>query len=262
MDLRLTFNTDPHNYDKLRPTYKKEMFDDLFEYSNLNQEDKGLEIGIGTGQATLPFLEAGIDITAVELGPDLAEFSRKKFKDYSNLHIINDNFEDVELELNKYNIAYSATAFHWIPIDLGMRKIKDILVNKGTFAWFSNHPAPCLDQVDLHNDIQKVYTKYDNYFGTGTLDIWSIDQMNQDKLLDRKKKFEDYGFVDVVEKSYKSQRIFNSKDYCKLLATYSGHIALPNKVRRDFLKDIEDVILFHGNEIIISDTILMVMGKK
>jgi hypothetical protein len=54
MDKRLTFNEDPANYERYRPRYCKELFDSIIEYSRINQTKKALEIGIGTGQATLP----------------------------------------------------------------------------------------------------------------------------------------------------------------------------------------------------------------
>ena len=67
MDLRKTFNTDEYNYDKSRPAYPKNLFNDIFEYINLSENSNVLEIGIGTGQATLPFLNKGCNVTAVEL---------------------------------------------------------------------------------------------------------------------------------------------------------------------------------------------------
>lgn len=59
MDLRTTFNEDEYNYDKARPDYPKELFEDIFNYINLSESGNALEIGIGTGQATLPFLDKG-----------------------------------------------------------------------------------------------------------------------------------------------------------------------------------------------------------
>ena len=55
MDKRFTFNEDVKNYDKWRPTYCKELFNDIIQYSELNQNKKAIEVGIGTGQATVPF---------------------------------------------------------------------------------------------------------------------------------------------------------------------------------------------------------------
>ena len=65
MDLRLTFNEVSMEYDRLRPQYPKELSADLIAYSWLDSSKKAIEIGIGAGQATLPFLNTGCELTAV-----------------------------------------------------------------------------------------------------------------------------------------------------------------------------------------------------
>lgn len=116
MELKRTFNEDPSGYDKHRPEYVKGLFEDLLNYRMLDAGSRAIEVGIGTGQATRPFLETGCQVTAIELGADLAAFSRDKFAAYDNLEIINMDFESVELPGNAYDMVYSASAFHWIPL--------------------------------------------------------------------------------------------------------------------------------------------------
>lgn len=94
MDPRFKFNEDEENYDKHRPTYVKELYQDIINYSGICKDSVVLEIGIGTGQATLPFLETGCNITAVELGDKLVAYSRKKFSNYHNIEIINADFTE------------------------------------------------------------------------------------------------------------------------------------------------------------------------
>ena len=50
MDLRLTFNEVPAEYDNLRPQYTDDLFADIIQFSSLDKTKKALEIGIGTGQ--------------------------------------------------------------------------------------------------------------------------------------------------------------------------------------------------------------------
>lgn len=47
MDLRLTFNEVPAEYDRLRPLYPDMLSADLIAYSGLDATKKVLEIGIG-----------------------------------------------------------------------------------------------------------------------------------------------------------------------------------------------------------------------
>ncbi len=127
MDLRKTFNTDEYNYDRSRPDYPKELFEDIFDYVNLSKNCNVLEIGIGTGQATLPFLKQGCNVTAIELGDKPARYSKHKFSEFSNFSIINTDFIKAKLPVNFFDFIYSATAFHWIPKDSGYAKIKSLL---------------------------------------------------------------------------------------------------------------------------------------
>lgn len=85
MDKRLSFNEDVENYDKWRPAYCDELFKDILAYSQVEKGKKVIEIGIGTGQATKSFLDKGCEVTAIELGKDLAEYSKVKFQEYKKI---------------------------------------------------------------------------------------------------------------------------------------------------------------------------------
>ncbi len=60
--LETTFNTVYSEYDKWRPTYVTKLYEDIFAYKQINQSSNVLEIGIGTGQATMPILEKGCSL--------------------------------------------------------------------------------------------------------------------------------------------------------------------------------------------------------
>ena len=63
-----TFDTVAETYEKLRPGYVKALYDRVFQYSGLNESSRAVEVGIGGGQATLPVLQTGCAVTAVEPG--------------------------------------------------------------------------------------------------------------------------------------------------------------------------------------------------
>jgi SAM-dependent methyltransferase len=52
-----------------------------------------LEIGCGTGQATLPLARAGLRVHALELGPALAELARANLSRYPNVTVETVAFE-------------------------------------------------------------------------------------------------------------------------------------------------------------------------
>lgn len=263
MDLRLTFNEDAQGYDRLRPTYTSELYEDVIHYSGLNSSKYAIEIGIGTGQATLPFLKTGCKITAIELGDKLAQFTREKFASFDNLEVINQDFESVELNDNSYDLIYSASAFHWIPKEIGLPKVYRLLKSGGVFAWFSIQPGPSKEHIHIHDEIQKVYSKHKEFFGDKPVpDPEKIQQIVENKRLDRISTLKEYGFVDIFSKLYYGKRTFNAKDYVSLISTYSDHRAMPEDIRIPFLNEIAEAIERSGGEFTLSDTIILGMGRK
>lgn len=61
------------NYDKARWKYPAELYTDILCYAQTGSKT-AVEIGAGTGVATAPFLEAGYNVTAVEMGANMAAF--------------------------------------------------------------------------------------------------------------------------------------------------------------------------------------------
>lgn len=259
MDLRLTFNEVPAEYDNLRPQYTDDLFADIIQFSSLDKTKKALEIGIGTGQATLPFLKTGCELTAIEIGNQLAQYSREKFSEYERFTVVNQDFESASLKENSYDLIYSASAFHWIPPEIGLPKVYQLLNPGGVFVWFSVQPAP--SQEHIHNELQNVYEEYNRYFKGGKLPF-NRQQEALDKQEYRVNSFKQYGFVEIVDKLYSGSRTLNAHDYATLCGTYSDHRAIPEEERIVVLQKIENVINLCGGEFTFADTFLLCMGKK
>ena len=62
--LRTSFDEDAELYDEVRPGYPPELFDDVITLSSVPNQGRVLEIGCGTGQATLPFAQRGYRLSA------------------------------------------------------------------------------------------------------------------------------------------------------------------------------------------------------
>ncbi|WBW97783.1 class I SAM-dependent methyltransferase [Oceanirhabdus sp. W0125-5] len=255
MDKRFTFNEDVKNYDQWRPTYCKELFHDIIQYSKLNQNKKAVEVGIGTGQATKPFLMTGCDVTAIELGKDLAEYSKEKFKEYEKFRVLNTSFEDFQCNDNTFDILYSATAFHWIPDDIGYPKALNLLRNDGTLALFWNKPFVKREDDLLHQKIQDIYQKY-RPSNTKFIEI------NTERHNRISKTIQSYGFRDVEVKLYHQTREFDSTSYISLLNTYSDHIIMEESTKELLYREIKNAIMEHGNVITIYDTIELYLARK
>ena len=255
MDKRFTFNEDAMNYEKWRPNYCEELFHDIMEYSKIDSHKKALEIGTGTGQATLPFLKTGCDLRAIELGENLAEFSKNKFKDYKNFNILNVPFEDFKGDENTFDLIYSATAFHWIDENIGYPKAFKLLKPGGTLALFWNKPFIGRKDDLLHKKIQNIYEKYK----PSKAKPIEKDKEHYKELLEKLKK---YGFKDVELKLYHKTRTFNACDYISLLNTYSDHRTMNLAIKAKFEEEIKEAILEHNNLLRVYDTMELYLARK
>ena len=114
VELRATFDEAAELYDRARPGYPPELFDDLVELAGLGPRSRVVEIGCGTGQATVPLVERGLDVTCVELGTSLAAVARRRLDGLAE--VVNADFEHWEPEPERAGFAavVSFTAFHWI----------------------------------------------------------------------------------------------------------------------------------------------------
>ena len=120
-----TFNEDAANYDRWRPRYVPELFAAVLRYAGA--PGKALEIGMGTGQATEPFLQAGWQVTGVERGERLAAFAREKFRCRPQLQVVQGDFLTCPLS-GPFDLIYAATAFHWLPEDRAFPRVKELLL--------------------------------------------------------------------------------------------------------------------------------------
>jgi SAM-dependent methyltransferase len=112
--LRATFDQVALQYDEARPGYPEALFDDVVTLSKIPQGGRILEIGCGTGQATVPFARLGYRILCIELGEDLAAGARHKLDAYPWVEVRTGAFEDWLTEEGAFDLVISATAFHWI----------------------------------------------------------------------------------------------------------------------------------------------------
>ena len=258
--LEWTFDTVASKYEKLRPGYVDDLYKEIFDYIDLNDKSEVVEIGIGGGQATLPILKTGCKLTAAEYGANFCEICREKFREYPNFSAINGKFEDIEFESNKFDFIYSASAFHWIPEQIGYEKVYSMLKNGGAFARFANHPFRDKFNPDLSEEIDRLYAKhYYTYYKT---EPRKIVEYTEKEAFDRAMLAKKYGFKDIKYKLFFRTRTFSAKEYSMLLGTYSDHIAIEENIRNEFLSEIEKAIDKNGGKLCLYDTIELQLARK
>jgi len=255
-----TFDTAAGSYDRYRPGYPEELYRAISGYIPIDSRSRVLEVGIGTGQATLPVLRTGCALTAVECGESLARKCREKFSGYRDFNVLTGRFEDVSLQDGEYDLVMSATAFHWIPEQIGYQKVFRLLKSGGAFARFAVRPCLSEDNAELAEEIQALYERYYYpYYDRKPSKPVPFTEQQAAELADIAGR---YGFTDIRYELFRRVRSITGERYRALLCTYSDHIAMPESVREPFLDGIAEAVKRSGDCIRISDMIDLELARK
>jgi SAM-dependent methyltransferase len=221
--LRTTFDSAAALYHQARPEYPDELFDALVAMAALEPGAGLLEVGCATGKATLPLARRGFAITAVELGPALAEQARRNLAEFGRVTVVNADFERWEPPSPAaFDLVFAATAWHWIDPDVGYPKAWRLLKPGGNLAlWEAVHVVPEDDADPFFREIQDIYDE----IGEGIPGGWTFSTAQT--LPDRAAEIEATGlFTDVRLRRFGWERRYTAEEYISLLDTFSGHIAM------------------------------------
>ncbi len=245
--LNMTFDGVADLYDAVRPSYPPELVEAI--YSVLDGTPRRvLEIGCGTGQATLPFARQGCRITALEPGQRLAKLAAKNLAAFPLVNIQVTTFEDWPIAEGQFDLVISATAFHWVSPKVRYAKSAQALTEDGWLALFWNNEAD--DQSAVGQQIQAVYDTfmppnqahpYATHHPAGRgkeqgskISRWQ-EEIEQSHL---------FGEVNVMQFSWKKR--YTTEQYLQLLETYSDHQVLLPANKRGLFDGIETVLACHG----------------
>ena len=224
--MRETFNQAAGLYQRARPEYPDELFDDLVAAAGLEAGARLLEVGCATGKATVPLARRGFRVTCVELGPELAAAARRNLAGLG-AEVGEDDFEDwpppgaggAGGEL--FDLVYAATAWLWIDPARRYELAWRVLRPGGHLAfWNASHVLP--DGGDpFFDELQEVYEEIGEGLPPGAV------RPLPGKVTDYSAEIEASGLFSVVlVRQFDWERVYDAEGYIELLDTFSGHIAM------------------------------------
>jgi len=233
-----TFDTVAADYDAYRPDYPDALIETIIAETGITPNGKILEIGSGTGIATLMFARRGFSIVCVEPGENLVALAARKLKAYCVEFEIA-RFEEWRERTNEFDLAISAQAFHWVPKEIGYAKVARALKDDGHLALFWNR-YPALDD-DITRDLDRAYKECAPGMST-PLDS-SIEELIRrvETAIDASGAF---GRVRV--RTFPWSARYDTTQYLGLLNTYSDHLLLAPEVRQHLFDGVAQVIARHG----------------
>jgi SAM-dependent methyltransferase len=251
--LRAGFDADAEAYQRTRPVCPPRMFDDLVRLARLSAGDRVVEIGCGTGQATVPLAERGLAVTAVELGASLAAAARRRLTAFPSVRVVTGSFEDWHEDQQRgdqqrgdqqrgdqqrgdqqrggqqgpWHAVVAFNSLHWIDPAVRYAKPARLLDGGGAMAVGGCHWARPTDAEPFWADVQEDYRAV-GFAGSPPppperIEAWHFPA-----------EASPY-FEEIASLRYPFQMTYSAGDYLAQLATQSGTRALGAQRAEQFL---------------------------
>jgi SAM-dependent methyltransferase len=226
---RLSFESRAEQYDEVRPGYPDALIDELFALSGIPAGGRILEVGAGTGKATVALARRGHTVIAIEPGPNMAAVLRRNVDGYG-VDIAETTFE--EWSGPAVHLVVSAQAFHWVRPDVRYTRSRAVLEPGGALALLRNDRGE-LDPA-LGDGLDRAYAAHFPLSPPPTVDE-AVRQIAAE--------IDDSGCFGPVEvRLHPWTATYSTADYVRLIDTSSDHITLEESRRRRLYDEIAALI--------------------
>ncbi|MGA9919792.1 MAG: class I SAM-dependent methyltransferase [Candidatus Dormiibacterota bacterium] len=156
---RLVFGEVAEFYDRYRQRYPDAAFARIVEYGREGADDAVLELGCGTGRATVALVAKGLSVTALEPSAEVARLATQRTERLVGVSVVEASFEDGLQPKEPVLLVTSAQAWHWLDPAVRSVKAHDALGAIGSLALLWN-VATGVDASDgLEEQIEDVYRR-------------------------------------------------------------------------------------------------------
>jgi SAM-dependent methyltransferase len=242
---RLTFGEVAELYDRARPSYPAPMVQDVVSSSGAS---RALEVGAGTGKATVLFAQLGVSVLALEPSAEMAAVARRQCSAFPAVRV-----EELEFEVwdpaERFPLLFSAQAWHWVKPSERYRLARAALSDGGLLAAFWNRVS--WGECILRDPLSAAYD------GSGAA-LTPGDAMDPRRppATDWPERWkqeidEAVGFHAPETRVYHWTQVYSGAEYVALLSTHSAQLIRDAPAREALLGAVGEVVAARGGHIAI-----------
>lgn len=244
MDQRDSFDFVAEFYDAVRPGYPAALFADLARTAGLISQDRILEIGCGSGQATQGLADLAGPVLAFDPGAELIRLARLRLAARPQVSFAVSTFEAFAPEPHAFALVAAAQAWHWVDPRLAFPKAARALAPGGWLAIFGHIPLP--PASPLLEDMQAVHARIAPEMWGPTPETWYLPSGPVAGLIAASDLF-----GPVVHHGYAFTRTHTPESFADLFGTVSHYNAMAPDRRAALLAGLKDVIAAHGGRYLL-----------
>lgn len=222
-------------YDRARPTYPRGLFEAVGAY--VSPPIHALEVAPGTGQATVGLLPLCKELTCVEKGRRMSAILRAKFARDPRVRVLPVAFEDAILPDAGFDLAFCATAFHWLDPTTRMARFARVIRPGGALA--------IVHTIQVASDADR------GYFGRSADIYRRYNAHNEGEVLDPPGQatpselpeiVASPGFAALELHRFRWDQRYETEAYLELVQSYSTTASMTSDAADGLLRDLRELI--------------------
>lgn len=230
-------------YAKARPGYPDALIDDVFEYADPVSEI--LEVGAGTGKATLSFAARGIALTALEPDPRMAARLERECSPFPEVRIEVTRLENYSRPL-AVDALIAAQSWHWVDPSRRWDLAHEAVRTGGTVALFWNKYI--VADRNRRDQLVEIDRRYGVDYGANGVTVEENEgEIELEEGWPAYDLASDSRFEDLVSRRYHRGMEYDNTTYLDLLASTSAYRLLDPTRRERLFDEVRAALALHGD---------------
>jgi len=216
-----SFGAVAERYDRARPSYPPALIDALLASGPRTV----LDVGCGTGIASILLKQRGCAVLGVEVDARMAEVARSK-----GIEVEVDRFEDWQPHGRRFDLVLSGQAWHWVDPHAGALRAAQALHEGGEICLFWNFGTPPAEIGEL---LQPIYARVSPEMARYAVLLGNRDDRARAAIegITSSEAFDTPSRADFAW-----SRRYTTSSWLDQLATHSDHRSLPPERLRELLE--------------------------
>lgn len=235
-ELARSFDASADEHLRARSEYPSELIEHIIGTAKLECSSKLLDVGCGSGQATIAFSSRGYHVVAIDPSEQALKLLSDRSTDISKIEIAHSTLEEFEAADSSFDLIICAQAFHWLDPEIASSLLNRLLRPEGhvMLFWHMQDVTPGTQQAELLT----LNSKYFDAFPRMNPPEYSPDFLEaMSKIL---RNHNEISNIQLTE--YPWLQSYNSSMFVSLFHSWSKYSTLPSETKEAIDLDLVDYL--------------------